>query len=108
MKSLILKGSLLLLLLTTCLSCQKSWILDGTWVRVCEASYEMKIGAKYEFVVFHQNGTASLWYETAEGIKLNQFTETYRLNDNIVSFAGYELTIRETSLVGSSVIFFRQ
>jgi len=115
MKSLILKGSLLLLLLATCLSCQKSgWILDGTWVRVCEVSSpEMERGEKYEYLVFERDGKVNNWFETAEGVRTSQFTLSYTLSDNVIHFTGHTLTIRENALLGSSgshssVVFYRQ
>ena len=106
----ILFGALLL----SCLSCQKSWILDGTWIRVCEtSSREAEEGIKYEYLVFNQNGTVEVWFETAERVKMNRFTHSYTISDNMVSFIGHKLTIREHLLMGSSgsnntACFYRQ
>lgn len=112
MKSLILKGSLLLLLLTTCLSCQKSWILEGTWARTLP---EYMSPAVYQFAVFDKGSSAvTYWYETADRVKLEQITTKYSMPSTTeITFHGYTLTLQNENTLkgiygGENVAFFRQ
>lgn len=93
-------------------SCQKDKMLEGTWIRVLQ---EDAGRAKYECLSFDgRRKIVTLWYETGERVKLDQYDYTYSVSDNHVYFPGYDLhwsgenTLAGTYAKSYNVAFFRQ
>ena len=93
-------------------SCQKGGLLEGTWARLLQENYSP---SRYEFIEIGRNGKVTMWYETGDGIKLDQYVPSHVLLDGShIAFSGFDLWLSEdnTTLSGtyalSAVAFYRQ